>query len=351
MKKILTGIVFILLAIIVYIFYIFYSTGYFREVENTFSGSIERSIMLPGVEDMQVSYEDDFLLLSSDDRASRRGGTVRQGHLYYIDLNSSSFEPKQLTTNLNIPFFPHGISMIRRTSHAYKVYAINHVNGTHSIEVFDLYQDSLIHIQTKRDNSMVSPNDIVAIDEEQFYFTNDHGFTKGLGKWGEEYLGLAVSNVIYFDGNSYREVAKGIAYANGINLDFRRNLLFVASPRNFLVKVYQRTVDGNLDFIEDIDCGSGVDNIEFANDGKIWIGCHPNLLAFTAYAQGRKPISPSEIITIDYRGIGDYSRETIYMDEGNSMSASTVAVSYHDHIFVGNVMEDHFLILKKNNKK
>ena len=347
MKKGILGIAFILVAIISYVFHIFYSTGFFREIENEFTGIIERKVQLPGVEDMQISYEDNFLLLSSDDRASRRYGTINQGHLYYIDLANISFEPIQLTTDLKMPFFPHGISMFRIAVQRYKVYAINHSDGEHSVEVFDLFGDSLVHVQTLRDPSMLSPNDIVAVDAERFYYTNDHGFTRGLGKLGEEYLGWAVSNVVYFDGNEYSKVANGIAYANGINLDRKRNMLFVASPREFLIKAYHQKESGDLEFIEDIHCGTGVDNIELAPDGKIWSGGHPSLLAFTAYAQGRKKIAPSEIITIDYRNIGDYSKEVIFLDDGRKMSASSVAVVYNDYIFAGNVMDDHFLILKR----
>ncbi len=346
MKKSVKGISILLLALIGYVFYIFYSTGYFRSVENTFAGTIVQKVKRPGVEDMQISYADDFMLFSSDDRASRRDGNPKQGHLYYLDLTKPSFEPLPLTTDLKIPFYPHGISMVRTAEHAYRVYAVNHVDGRHSIEVFDLQQDRLTHIQTLKDTSMISPNDIVALDGERFYFTNDHGYTQGLGKLGEEYLGWAASNVVYYDGQGYREVADGIAYANGINLDRERGLLFVASPRDFLVKVYEVTANGALEFIEDVACGTGVDNIEFAPDGKLWIGCHPSLLAFTAYAKGNAPIAPSEIITIDYKGKGDYSIESVFLDDGNQMSAATVATVYNDLIFVGNVMDDHFLILK-----
>ena len=179
MKNGILGISFILVAIISYVFHIFYSTGYFREIENEFAGTIERKVQIPGVEDMQISYEENFLLLSSDDRASRRDGTINQGHLYYIDLANISFEPIQLTTDLKMPFFPHGISMFRIAAKRYRIYAINHVNDIHSIEIFDLFKDSLVHVQTLRDPSMLSPNDIVAVDVEQFYFTNDHGFTRG----------------------------------------------------------------------------------------------------------------------------------------------------------------------------
>jgi len=296
---------------------------------------------------MQIAYDDGFMLLSSDDRASRRDGNPKQGHLYYLDLTKPSFVPKPVTTDLKIPFYPHGISMVKTAENVYRVFAVNHVAGKHSIEVFDLHHKRLTHIRTLKDASMISPNDIVALDGERFYFTNDHGFTKGFGKLGEEYLGWAVSNVVYYDGQGYREVADGIAYANGINLDRKRNLLFVASPRDFLVKVYEVTANGALGFIENVACGTGVDNIEFASDGKLWIGCHPSLLAFTAYAKGNAPIAPSEIITIDYKSKGDYSLETVFLDDGNQLSAATVAAEYNDFIFVGNVMDDHFLILKQ----
>lgn len=347
MKKTLITITFVLLAIVSFAFYTFYSTGFFREIKSSFAGSIERRIPIPGVEDMQISYEDDFILLSSDDRASRRGGNWNQGHLYYIDLTDIDFKPVQLTTNLKIPFFPHGISMIRSAPQAYKVFVVNHTKARHSIEVFDLLKDSLVHIKTLKNPSMVSPNDVVAVDDNRFFFTNDHGYTEGLGKLGEEYLGWSVSNVIYFDGKEYREVADGIAYANGINHNAERNLLFVASPRDFLIKVYKTSEHGDLRFIENIDCGTGVDNIEFDPDGKMWIGAHPSLLTFTAYAGGGKPIAPSEIITIDYRNFGDYTIETIFLDDGERMSASTVAAVYNDYIFTGNVMEDYFLVLKR----
>jgi len=127
-----------------------------------------------------------------------------------------------------------------------------------------------------------------------------------------------------------------------------RNLLFVASPRNFLVKVYSTSEDGSLNFIEDIDCGTGVDNIEFDSEGNLWIGCHPDLLTFASYADGNKEISPSEIIKIEYRGTNDYSIDKIYENDGSAMSASTVAIPYKDVILTGNVLDSHFLVLKPN---
>jgi arylesterase/paraoxonase len=123
----------------------------------------------------------------------------------------------------------------------------------------------------------------------------------------------------------------------------------VASVRGFLVKVYQKNEDHSLTFIENINCKTGVDNIEFDTENNLWIGAHPNLLHFTAYAKGDKGMSPSEIIRINYIEKGNYTVEQIYVEEGNTMSASTVAAPFGNLILTGNVMDKHFLILESEN--
>lgn len=338
----------VLVLLIVFIANIFISTGYFRTIENKFDGNIVKKISIPGAEDITVSLKDSFAVISSTKRGVYPPKEAEKGGLYFMDLKSNEYNPMHLTSSLTKPFAPHGISMLK-TDSTYKVMAISHILDAHSIEVFRLNNNVLTHEKTLTDEAMVKPNDIVMVDNERFYFTNDHGYTKGLGMLAEDYLGLAISNVIYFDGSTYREVASGISYANGINYDVKRNLLFVASPRKFLVKVYNVLDDGSLGFIEDIDCGTGVDNIEFDSDGNLWIGSHPNLLKFASYAKGKEDYSPSEIIKINYKGKNDYSVETIFLDDGENMSASTVAAPFGDLLLTGNVMDDSFLILKYKN--
>ena len=343
--KILLG---ILLLILGYAFYIVYSSGFFRTIDPYFDGALLQKVAIPGAEDIEIDTAGEFIIVSSDDRAGRRDGNPVQGHLYKMQLDSLDSPPLQLTASFDKPFYPHGISMIKTSDSTDRIFAINHVESNHYIEIFDLYGDSLVHIETMNDPSMVSPNDVVALGSNEFYFTNDHKFLKGIKRLAEDYLGLRLSNVIYFNGTSYQEVDAGIAYANGINYDPTRNLLFVASPRDFLVKVYSKNSDGSLRFIENISCGTGVDNIEFDAQGRIWIGSHPSLLHFSSYAAGKRAISPSEILVIDYRGESDYDVSSIYLEDGTDMSAATVAVPVDDLIFLGNVMDDAFLILERN---
>ena len=345
--RILKTLLVLIISILGYAFYIVYSSGFFRAIEPYFDGRVVDKVSIVGAEDIQADDRKEFIIISSDDRASRRDGQVVQGHLYMMRLDSLEAAPFQLTSFFEKEFYPHGISMIRTSDSTHRIFAINHVGDNHFVELFDLYGDSLAHKETLSDPSMVSPNDLVALGPNEFYFTNDHKHTQAIMRLAEDYLGLRLSNVVYFNGTTYKEVDSGIAYANGVNYDVEKELLFVASPRDFLVKVYNRNDDGSLNFVENIDCGTGVDNIEFDDQGRLWVGSHPSLLHFSSYAAGKKPISPSEIITIDYRGESDYKVESIYLEEGTEMSAATVAVPIGDLIFLGNVMDDAFLILKR----
>jgi len=336
----------VLLLVLAFIVNLVLTTGYFRTIENKFEGELIQKIALKGAEDITVSHIDSFALISSTARKFVPNTDEEHGGLYYLDLKNTTYTPIHLTAGFKKPFAPHGIAMLK-TDSTYTIVAINHTPTGHSLEVFNLTDKKLVHQKTLVHSSIVSPNDIVLIDENRFYFTNDHKYPKGFGRLLEDYGGLAVSNVVYFDGENYTEVDNGIAYANGINYDAKRKLLYVASPRDFLVKVYAINDDGSLNFIEDIDCDTGVDNIEFDTEGKLWIGAHPNLLRFAAYANGKKETSPSEIININYRSKGDYTIEQIYVEDGSTMSASTVAAPFGKLILTGNVMDDSFLVLKR----
>ena len=345
LKKLLGLFIFLL---ILFVGYTFISTGFFRSITPKLEGKVLQEIQLPGAEDMLISRVDSFLLISSTNRKVYPPTEEEKGGLYLIDLKSKSgdYTPIHLSKNFDKPFAPHGISMVK-TDSTYTVMAINHTLKGHSIEVFELYQQTLTHIKTLQHSSMIQPNDLVLLSPTEFYFTNDHGYTEGFLKFAEEYMGLAFSNVVHYKNDTYTEVATHIAYANGINYNAQRKQLYVASPRKFLVKAYSRNEDGSLDFIEDIDCGTGPDNLELDEDGAIWSGAHPNLLRFAAYAKGDKETAPSEIIKINYKSKGEYSVDRIYVETGEKMSGSSVAAPWGDLVFAGNVMDSEFLVLRR----
>ncbi len=346
MKTFKRVVLLLLVLLIIFIAHVLISTGFFRSITPHFDGTIRAQIQLKGAEDLTISPLDSFVIISSTDRTLDISEQQMSGGLFLIDLKSDDFNPIPLTEDFKQPFAPHGLSIFQMDS-SYQVMVINHTTAGHSIEVFELREQTLRHIRTLRNETMIRPNDLVIVDEDKFYFTNDHGYDAGIGKFLEEYGGLAVSNVVYFNSKDFKEAANGIAYANGINYDKNRNLMYVSSPRGFEVKVYQVQNDGALTFIENIPCGTGVDNIEFDDEMNLWIGCHPNLLRFASYAKGKKQTSPSEIIKITYINTGDFSVDKIYVSDGKDMSGSSVAAPWDNLIFTGNVADRHILVLEK----
>ena len=324
-----------------------YSTGFFRTIDKKFDGNILKKVSIDGVEDITINQKEGFAIISSTKRKNLPPVEQENGDLYLIDLKNIESKPILLTQNFDKPFAPHGISIYTKDSIT-TIAAVNHTTNGEYIELFKLTKSKLTHHKTLHNDLIISPNDIVLLDEETFYFTNDHIYKNGFMRFIEEILGLPFSNVIFYDGKKFKEAAKGISYANGINFEKNKNLIFVASPRKFKIKVYEKQPDNSLTFIEDIYCGSGVDNIEFDTNNNLWVGAHPNLLQFMSYANSYNNITPSEIIKIQYFKKGDYKVETIYLEKGEEMSGSTVAAPFENLILMGNVMDKHFVILKKN---
>ncbi len=329
--------------------YTFYSTGFFRTIENRFDGEIIAEIGLVGAEDITISVEDSFALISSTARLEFPPAGQEHGGLYLMELKSGNFVVKHLTPDFPLPFAPHGVSMLK-TDSTYTVAVVNHTADGHTIEVFSLFKEELTHIRTLKSTKLISPNDIVLLDQDRFYVTNDHGYEDGIGRLVEEYGNLAIANVLYFDGRDFTEAADGIAFANGINFNHVTDQLFVASPRRFLIKVYELNEDYTLKFVEDIPCGTGVDNIEFDEDGNLWVGAHPDLLHFAAYAKKRKETSPSEVIKISYTK-GNPTVESVYVNDGSELSATSVAAPFGDMVLVGTVKDKKMLILKPSGKE
>ena len=346
-KKISFYLLTFLLVFGLFILYTFWTTGFFREISpsNEF-GKVTQALDLPGVEDMAIARADSFLILSVDDRAKRRSGKEGLHGLFWMDLRKVPFEAKPIPLPTDLVLYPHGISLIETGPNNYKLAVINHVNGNHSIEIFNIHQGNVEFVRTLTDPNLISPNDLVWIDSTRFYYSNDHGSTSSLGVFAENYLGFSLANVGYYDGSTFRIVAEDMAYPNGLVLDQSGKQLLVASSRKFHIRVFEIQGDGSLTFLEDIPTGTGVDNLERDEEGAIWSGAHPDLMTFSAYASGKMLFAPSEILKF-YLSDQKLKQTTVWLDKGETMSASSVAIPFGEHLFLGNVMDDKMLILKK----
>jgi len=130
MKRLKKFLGYSLLVILLYVVYVMASTGYFRSIENTFDGEIIKKIEVEGAEDMMLILENGYALVSASPRKDDLAVQEKEGGLYLTNLNTNDYLTKEVTTDFDKPFAPHGISMHKKDS-TYTVMAVNHTLKGH----------------------------------------------------------------------------------------------------------------------------------------------------------------------------------------------------------------------------
>lgn len=350
-KKIIVFLVILLCLVGYVVLGILVPAGMFKTILPHFEGtSATLTVEIAGPEDITIDQQSGLAFVSVDDRRTNRqnpGGL--KGAILIMNLSDSIPKLKDITPFGVTDFHPHGISLWREPDGRTFLFVVNHRKNysEHVIERFEWKNDSLIYIESILDvDLMTSPNDVTAVGERSFYVTNDHGYSKsGVGRTLEDYLQRAISYVNYYDGVSFKKVATGIAYANGINQSADHTKIYVASTTGRKVMIYTRDIpSGALSLEEEVKVETGVDNIELDSEGALWIGCHPQLLKFVAHAADPTKFSPSQVIKITHDNTGNYVVEEIFLNDGTTYSGSSVAAIYNNTLLIGSVFEKSIIL-------
>jgi len=357
MRIIKFAILFVSILLLYVVFGILVPAGMFKTINPHFEGSIQNvDIPIAGPEDITIDQQTGLAFISVDDRrVNIQNPASIEGAILIMNLSDSIPALKNITPSELTDFHPHGISLWTEPDGRQFLFVVNHRQKSWGqvIERFAWRNDSLIHLESIVDaNLMTSPNDVTAVGERSFYVTNDHAYSnKGIGRTLEDYLQRAISYVNYYDGENFRKVATGIAYANGINRSSDLNQLYVAACTGRKVLIYDRNpTNGELMLNQEIDANTGVDNIELDESGALWIGSHPQLLKFVAHAADSTKFSPSQVLKLSKDKNGKYQLEEIFLNDGSSYSGSTVAAVFKNKILIGSVFEKFFLVCTLNNK-
>tara|TARA_Y100001970_G_C14232825_1_gene859757 strand:+ start:821 stop:1891 length:1071 start_codon:yes stop_codon:yes gene_type:complete len=324
--------------------------GEFKTLEPHYSGGCIEVDGVVGAEDITF-LNNGTALISSDDRRSAISGIDSQGTIYRYKPKENNDKLLNLKPNLDIDFHPHGISAYEDKDGEIYLAVVNHQSsglfnslGGHSIEIFIYKEDSLLHIKSLSNPLMVSPNDIVLINKDQFYVTNDHGSSSKREQTFEEYLQLKRCNTLFYDGNEFRVVASGLGFANGININNDGSILYIAETIAKRLSIFSRNIKTNsLEYIKAIDFNSGIDNIEIDSDDNLWIGSHPKVITFSRHIKDSTVLSPSQVYKLSFDQNHDHIIEEVYLNLGEELSGSTVAAFYDSTILIGSVFERYFL--------
>jgi len=344
MKKI-AGVLLVLVIIVAgWVVHLLWSAGQFKTIEPHFAGTCRTIRGVVGAEDITIHPVTGRAYISVCDRRALMEGKSARGGIYAYDLNAAKPVPLLLTSGPGPDFRPHGISLFVDPGEKDVLCVINHSGGTHKVEIYDLVAGGLVHRKTVAGPALVSPNDIVAVSRDNFYVSNDHRYTHGILKTLEDYLKLPLSNIVYYNGESFSEAAAGIGYANGINISPDGRNLYVAGTTRMTLMVYDRDLKtGVLTVKEKIKFDTGLDNIEVDPAGNLWIGAHPQLLKFVAHSKDAHRLSPSQGLRVKLQPDGQYKLDEIYMNRGEALSGSSVYAVYGSRLLIGSVFEKKFL--------
>lgn len=350
MKKLLKFILIFLLIIALFALNAVWQSGSFKTIENSFAGTNQKVENIVGVEDITIDQTTGTAFLSSDDRwAKLLRKQPTKGAIYTLNLNDSMPHPLSMTAHFaDEDFHPHGISLYQTPEGKKMLFVVNHKQSKNTIEIFEYKNDSLIHQKTISDAHLVSPNDVVGVGENAFYFTNDHNEMASKWRSIKDLMTIGTGNVCYFDGQKiYSTSIKGIKYANGINISADSKKLYVASTSGKKILFYDRDIaTGMLTKTTEWDANTGVDNIEIDHEGNLWVGCHPQMLKFLSHAKDESKWSPSEIIKLTMLSNGQMEQKTIYMNDGSEISGSSVGAVYNDKLLIGPVFQNHIVLGK-----
>lgn len=304
----------------------------------------------PGPEDIVIHRPTKNLFISSHNRRN----FDENGKILFLDLNKEPQDWKVQVLEGNYPkvFRPHGISLVEKDGKLI-LYVISHVMGEkikHTIEVFEISKQKLIHMKTYDDEALTSPNDLFALPDGRIFVSNDHGTGGTFRNLVDDALRLKRSKIAFFNGEKWSEIGEGIALGNGIYYRVENGLEMIYRSAFMSRSVYKYQFLGSgigpdLKFIAEIAVDSGTDNIEPDGKGNLYVVGHPSTWKFLQHAKKAENQSPSQVFKINE----NLKVSEIYANSGDEISAASTAIPYENKIFISQVFEDFLLVCDLDN--
>ena len=322
---------------------LFFFFNCFAHVKQVGSTNCDKISGTPGPEDLAIDRESGLLYISSHERRIPN----QIGFLFSLDLKKDSKTPIKIETNYPEKFSPHGI-FFGIIGGVKKIYAISHpklIGGNeHTIEIFRIEKDKVVHESTLKDALLLSPNDLYVTQNGKIYVSNDipGGKSKQLF---DAALKLNSSPISYYNGKEWTLLKEKTAFGNGIHIkkENGKEYLYRASTVGEFVLKYEilnsQNSNPDLKLIQKIDLESGADNIEEEENGNLLVAAHKSSFRFLAHAGNKEKTSPTQI----FRIFPDGKFKEIYANDGDIISGASTGISYNNRLIISQVFEPFLL--------
>lgn len=273
-----------------------------------------------GPEDLVYDSINNQIIVVCDNRREDQSS----GEFWKID--PITLKSSQLKVKLpQVPFHPIGMDIIVVDKEVYLLVTSLTNEKKNAIIRFKVKGDSVIADRVFQKGGIGHPNDVFAVDTNRFYYSSSQMFC------GE---------VVYYDGIEFKKIIRHQKMPNGVEqVD---SLLYVSTTiSNKLVSFSKKK--GKWKKQEKLTKIKGADNLSYFG-GYLYCTSHPKFGKFIKHAKDSKYPSPTVIYQVDLEG----DKKIIYEEEGNFFSAASSVVRLDSKLFVGQIFDDHVLVLVMN---
>lgn len=333
-----------IVAVMVFIGRILWANGLFSSAPTGFFGTCKVASTVPGVEDIETANGVTFVSVGS-----ARGPDPRDGIYVLSDTGS-------LTRLAGAPkdFHPRGIGIFRSPdgSGIFLLAVNRHAQAmggkTHfSIDSFEVTNPktapALVAQGTIEGGLLTDPQDVAAAGPGAFYVSNGTGgssFLRALVGYGV----LPGSNILYFNGMSFRVAADGLYDARGLVLTPDGTHLLAASLTSRSLKSLSREpFSGNLTEGDSLTLPVAPEKITLDSTGQLWVAGHASLFGWRAFAADPAKPAPSQVFRVMLTGGVPVQAEQVYGNDGKEIAAASVAASAGKQLLIGSSLDGRLL--------
>jgi arylesterase / paraoxonase len=333
--------------------------GEFTTLAPVFGGTCTDIGSLPGAEDIALDRRAGTMFIASDDRRAFAAGTPTRGGVYVLPLVGAETVSARRDATNGVPaaFHPHGMSRFTDAAGKTTIMVVNHPKGFNNydgttVEIYDAWDiGTLTHRRTVTIPGLTRINDIAATGPDSFYATSESDVPMGSAAqlWSIIADNDRTGAVWYFDGTTGKKLDTGIGFANSLAITADGKTLYASGTTSRGIYIYDR--DPATNAIKRRDAafvGTGVDNLDVEDDGRVWIGAHPKFLSFIQHASNPKKGAPSQVIILEPDPSGQKGKiDQIYLkDQNDGFSGVSVAVRSGDIMVLGSVFEPGIRVCK-----
>jgi len=322
-------------ALVVFVGRALWVNGIVASVPTGFAGSCKTQASVPGIEDMEAAGGKVFVAV-----ASARGPDGRDGIYVLKDgkLSKLAGTPKD--------FHPRGISIFHGPGGGLYLFAVNRrSSGRFSIDSFEIAQDgtALTPQGTIEGGLLTDPQDVAAAGPGAFYVSNNSAksnLTRQLAGYGV----LPGSEVLYFNGMTFKSVADGLYGARGLLLAPDGTHLLVASLTTRSIKSFDRNVfSGALTEADSLTLAVAPEKLSLDSYGQVWAAGHANLFHWRAFAADPQARDSSQVFRVSLLNGVPQDSSQIYGNDGSEIASASVAVSSAQGLLVGSSLDNKLL--------